>query len=78
MKEPTFICVTFNFSHLYVYGIITIVSLLLIVDDGTGVISCHMKRDESKAEKIDKLKSSAHNDSSFMVKFCSYMSSNNI
>ena len=36
-----------------------------------------MKRDESKAEKIDKLKSSAHNDSSFMVKMCSYMLPNN-
>jgi len=35
------------------------------VDDGTGVISCHLKKKDS--ETIDGLKASIQNDSSIMV-----------
>jgi len=62
------LCVT----HVDIFGTVTdIVHLakvkIYVVDDGTGVISCHIKKNEANSENIDNLRTAIQNDSSIML-----------
>lgn len=59
-----------NITHVDIFGtVIDRVSLaradIYVLDDGTGVISCHLKKNDTEA--IDGLKASIQNDSSIML-----------
>lgn len=66
-KADIYVCMT-RLLFYYFFSLTTF-NVYYLVDDGTGIISCHVKKNTADVEKIEQLRLTLQNDSSIMVIF---------